>query len=61
MTITTMTAKKATTAEGHGAAAAIMEEFEPSDIDESDDDDSDDNNDNNDGGFGMRGGGITGG
>lgn len=44
---------------GYGAAA-IMEEFEPSDIDESDDDDSDDNNDNNDGGFGMRGGGITG-
>ena len=41
-------------------AAAIMEEFEPSDIDESDDDESDDNNDNNDGGFGMRGGGITG-
>ena len=44
---------------GYGAAA-IMEEFEPSDIDESDDDESDDNNDNNDGGFGMRGGGITG-
>jgi len=44
---------------GYGAAA-IMEEFEPSDIDESDDDDSDDNNDDNDGGFGMRGGGITG-
>ena len=37
-----------------------MEEFEPSDIDESDDDEFDGNNDNNDGRLRMRGGGITG-